>query len=104
MLILRCNRWYVSELTATESLRLNGEILEEATETLCKYLEPRRIIPELRYKSVLDYGDVQDINGIRQDDAKIERLLEILKRKDTAAYGIFMDALKKINTTLYGGS
>ena len=88
-------------MTATEEIKLNREILEEANEILSYNLEPREIIKKLRHKRVLNDGDVQAINANLADDERIDKLVEILKRKPRTAYGDFMAVLVGVNPDLY---
>ena len=88
-------------MTATEEIKLNREILEEANEILSDNLEPREITKKLRHKRVLNDGDVQVINGNSADEDKTDKMLEILRRKPRTAYGDFMAVLVGVNPGLY---
>ena len=91
----------IAGLTTTEEMKLNREILEEANEILSEHLEPREIIKKLRHKRVLNDGDVQAINGNLADDERIDKMVEILKRKPRTAYSDFMAVLIGVNPDLY---
>ena len=80
---------------------LNQRILNAATEVMCTYLHSEPMLPILKSRDALDDGDVSDIKSQVRTDARVDRLLEILKRKNDQAYNIFLQVLKDADYDVY---
>ena len=63
-------------------------------------LEPKKILPHLVSKKILDRIDAQKIKGKDTREESCEELLEMLPRKGPNAFQEFVKALKKVQLFL----
>ena len=75
--------------------------LDGATETLCDNLDPSKILIRLKTKHILSDDDVREIKYPPRYTERVEKLLELLKQRESAAYDEFMSALADFRYDLY---
>ena len=77
------------------------EIIYRATEVLCRYLDPSRILMKLKSSLILTDDDVHVIKSHSSMEEKVDELLTMLKRKSAEAYFCLMEALRNLRPDLF---
>ncbi|XP_072023552.1 caspase-3-like [Amphiura filiformis] len=76
-------------------------VLDAATENLCNNLNPAKILQRLKTRGELSGDDIQEITSSARFDDRVDRMLEMLKRRRPSAYDEFMRALAEFRQDLF---
>ncbi|XP_072050317.1 uncharacterized protein [Amphiura filiformis] len=76
-------------------------ILRKATEILCNFLDPSRVIDDMYEDHMLIQDDKHTIENKPAVREKVMTLLEMMQRKQAKAYFAFMSALRKERPDLF---
>ena len=77
------------------------EIIYRATTALCRYLDPSRILIELKASLILTDDDVHVIKSHPSMEEMVDELLTMLKRKSEEGYFCLMEALRNLRPDLF---
>ena len=83
------------------SLEVLQKTLLEATEILCKNLQPRDVLRQLKSKGALNADDVERIKRSQFTTTdEVDMLLDMLRKKPLSSYNIFKEERQDLYQTV----